>query len=90
MFGRDLVTAFQHDAVQNAIDRIEILGLPAIKFGRKYNEAEDDIVEVNAAIQDGSTRGCRIYMPVMVIWTVKSTWQILIESMLIICTLQIR
>lgn len=27
MFGRDLVTAFQHDAVQNAIDRIEILGL---------------------------------------------------------------
>lgn len=51
MFGRDLVTAFQHDAVQNAIDRIEILGLPAIKFGHKYNETEDDIVEINAAIQ---------------------------------------
>lgn len=51
MFGRDLVTAFQHDAVQNAIDRIEILGLPAIKFGHKYNELEDDIVEINAAIQ---------------------------------------
>lgn len=51
MFGRDLVTAFQHDAVQNAIDRIEILGLPAIKFGHKYNESEDDIVEINAAIQ---------------------------------------
>lgn len=51
MFGRDLVTAFQHDAVQNAIDRIEILGLPAIKFGHKFNESEDDIVEINAAIQ---------------------------------------
>ncbi len=51
MFGRDLVTAFQHDAVQNVIDRIEILGLPAIKFGHKYNESEDDIVEINAAIQ---------------------------------------
>ena len=51
MFGRNLVTAFQHDAVQNAIDRIEILGLPAIKFGHKYNESEDDIVEINAAIQ---------------------------------------
>lgn len=51
MFGRNLVTAFQHDAVQNAIDRIEILGLPAIKFGHKYNESEDDIVEINTAIQ---------------------------------------
>ncbi len=51
MFGRDLVTAFQHDAVQNAIDRIEIFGLPAIKFGHKYNESEDDIVEINAAVQ---------------------------------------
>lgn len=51
IFGRNLVTAFQHDAVQNAIDRIEILGLPAIKFGHKYNEAEDDIVDVNATIQ---------------------------------------
>lgn len=51
MFGRDLVTAFQHDAVQNAIDRIEILGLPAIKFGHKYNEAEDDNVEINATIR---------------------------------------
>mgnify|MGYP000022479628 FL=1 len=36
---------------KNAIDRIEILGLPAIKFGHKYNESEDDIVEINAAIQ---------------------------------------
>lgn len=51
IFGRDLVTAFQHDAVQNATDRIEILGLPAIKFGHKYGESEDDIVEINASVQ---------------------------------------
>ena len=51
IFGRNLVTAFQHDAVQNAIDRIEILGLPAIKFGHKYNDSEDDIVDINATIQ---------------------------------------
>lgn len=51
IFGRNLVTAFQHDAVQNAIDRIEILGLPAIKFGHKYNETEEDIVDANTTIQ---------------------------------------
>lgn len=51
IFGRNLVTAFQHDAVQNAIDRIEILGLPAIKFGKKYSENEDDLSEVNVAIE---------------------------------------
>lgn len=51
IFGRNLVTAFQHDAVQNAIDRIEILGLPAIKFGHKYSDSEDDVVDVNATIQ---------------------------------------
>lgn len=51
IFGRNLVTAFQHDAVQNAIDRIEILGLPAIKFGHKYSESEEDVVDINATIQ---------------------------------------
>lgn len=51
IFGRNLVTAFQHDAVQNAIDRIEILGLPAIKFGHKYSDSEDDVVDINATIQ---------------------------------------
>lgn len=52
IFGRNLVTAFQHDAVQNAIDRIEILGLPAIKFGRKYSEIEDNYMDINASIQN--------------------------------------
>lgn len=52
LFGRNLVTAFQHDAVQNAIDRIEILGLPAIKFGKKYSDIEDDFADINAIIQN--------------------------------------
>ena len=51
IFGRTLITAFQHDAVQNAADRIRVLGLPTIKFGHKSNESEDDIVNVNATIQ---------------------------------------
>ena len=51
MFGRSLVTAFQHDAVQNATDRLRILGLPAIKFGKKYSDIEDDALEVNLTIQ---------------------------------------
>ncbi|UTG82740.1 DEAD/DEAH box helicase [Bacillus paranthracis] len=42
MFARNLVSAFQHDAVQNAIDRLEILGLPSIKFGRKSGETGND------------------------------------------------
>ena len=51
MFGRSLITAFQHDAVQNATDRFRILGLPAIKFGKKYSDIEDDSLEVNLTIQ---------------------------------------
>lgn len=51
MFGRSLITAFQHDAVQNATDRLRILGLPAIKFGKKYSDIEDDSLEINFTIQ---------------------------------------
>lgn len=51
MFGRSLITAFQHDAVQNVTDRLRMLGLPAIKFGRKYSDIEDDSLEVNLTIQ---------------------------------------
>lgn len=52
MFGRSLVTAFQHDAVQNAIDRIEIMGLPAMKFGKKYADVDDDSTENDNTIQN--------------------------------------
>lgn len=42
MFAKNLVTAFQHDAVQNVVDRLDILGLPSIKFGRKSGETGED------------------------------------------------
>lgn len=51
LFGRSLITAFQHDAVENATDRLKVLGLPAIKFGRKYSETESDEYQVNMSIQ---------------------------------------
>ena len=41
--GSNLVTAFQHDAVENAVDRISILGLPAVKFGSKSGSNTSDI-----------------------------------------------
>lgn len=42
MFAKNLVTAFQHDAVQNVVDRLEILGLPSIKYGKKGGEVAND------------------------------------------------
>lgn len=47
--GRNLISAYQHDAVQNAVERIEIYGLPAIKFGRKSTENTDNNI-INSKI----------------------------------------
>lgn len=58
IFGQNLVTAFQHDAVQNAIDRIEILGLPAIKFGKKSGSNDDEILEINGTIENWISEKC--------------------------------
>lgn len=41
LFGQNLVTAYQHDAVQNAIERIEVFGMPAIKIGDKSGSADN-------------------------------------------------
>lgn len=38
-----LLTAFQHDAVENMISRTEVLGLPALKFAEKQNQSIDII-----------------------------------------------
>ena len=38
--GQILVTGFQHDAVENALNRIDVNGLPAIKFGRRQGRDE--------------------------------------------------
>lgn len=39
---KNLVTAFQHDAVQNVAERIEILDLPTIKFGSKSTDTTSE------------------------------------------------
>ena len=41
--GQILVTGFQHDAVENALNRIDVHGLPAIKFG--YRQGRDEFGE---------------------------------------------
>ena len=41
--GQILVTGFQHDAVENALNRIDVNGLPAIKFG--YRQGRDEFGE---------------------------------------------
>lgn len=38
--GQILVTGFQHDAVENALNRIDVNGLPAIKFGQRRGRDE--------------------------------------------------
>ena len=38
--GQILVTGFQHDAVENALNRIDVHGLPAIKLGRRQGRDE--------------------------------------------------
>lgn len=39
--GRILLSGFQHDAVQNAIQRMSVNGLPPIKFGGKSNQRDE-------------------------------------------------
>ncbi|RUS56954.1 hypothetical protein QI30_08490 [Kurthia sp. 3B1D] len=39
---KNLVTAFQHDAVQNVAERIQILDVPTIKYGSKSSESVND------------------------------------------------
>jgi len=37
MTGQFLISGFQHDAVENALSKIDINGLPPVKFGKKLN-----------------------------------------------------
>jgi hypothetical protein len=50
--GSNLVTAFQHDAVENAVDRIYILGLPAVKFGTKSGANTTDVELIKRRIDE--------------------------------------
>lgn len=40
--GNTLLTSYQHDAVDNVADKINVFGLPAIKVGRKMGQQEQD------------------------------------------------
>jgi superfamily I DNA/RNA helicase len=40
--GQVLLTGFQHDAVENMIERLTLNGLPVPKFGKRSNAEEDD------------------------------------------------
>ena len=40
--GQILITSFQHDAVENVIQRLKINSLPTIKFGKRNNSNESD------------------------------------------------
>ena len=44
--GNNLLTSFQHDAVNNALSRIKILGLPAEKYGIKGG-VEEELINKN-------------------------------------------
>lgn len=57
--GSDLVTAFQHDAVTNAVERIKVLGLPTPKFGKKYSEKEQEDLIFNERIEYWRSRQSR-------------------------------
>jgi hypothetical protein len=39
--GRILLTSYQHDAVENAASRTSVFGLPAMKIGKRRNQAEE-------------------------------------------------
>lgn len=52
IFARNLISAFQHDAVENAVDRINILGLPAIKIGNKSTEDNDSIDIIESKVKN--------------------------------------
>lgn len=49
--GSDLITAFQHDAVTNAVERIKVLGLPTPKFGKKSSEKDNEDLIFNERIE---------------------------------------
>ena len=39
--GQTLLTSYQHDAVENAAERSSVFGLPAIKIGKRWGDAEE-------------------------------------------------
>lgn len=50
--GRVLLTGFQHDAVENMIDRISLNGIPVPKFGRRSGAAVSDFNAFERKLED--------------------------------------
>jgi DNA polymerase III delta prime subunit len=47
-----LMTGFQHDAVENMIDRLSLNGIPVPKFGKRSGAEEDDFTVFEKKLED--------------------------------------
>ena len=52
--GQVLLTGFQHDAVENMIDRLSLNSIPVPKFGKRSGAEEDDSVPLKRALKNGA------------------------------------
>jgi hypothetical protein len=50
--GQILLSGFQHDAVENMIDRISLNGIPVPKFGRRSGSVEDDLNAFEKSLEE--------------------------------------
>lgn len=50
--GQILLTGFQHDAVENMIDRLSLNGIPVPKFGKRSGAADDDYSTFERNLED--------------------------------------
>ena len=50
--GQVLLTGFQHDAVENMIERLSLNGLPVPKFGKRSGATEDDFSTFERNLED--------------------------------------
>ncbi len=54
--GQILLTGFQHDAVENMIERLSLNGIPVPKFGMRSGSAEDDYSSFERNLEDWCTK----------------------------------
>lgn len=54
--GQILLTGFQHDAVENMIERLSLNGIPVPKFGKRSGAADDDYSAFERNLEDWCSR----------------------------------
>lgn len=54
--GQVLLTGFQHDAVENMIERLSLNSLPVPKFGKRSGATEDDLSTFERNLEAGAAR----------------------------------